>query len=153
MSVGDWFIIVFIVIALVGVGLYYLNKWANKKVTTQNTMINSMKQSQTVYVIDKKKDKIDNANLPKAMVEQIPKYQKILKSYFVKVKIGPQILTLMCDKQVFNAIPLKKNVKIELAGVYIVSVAGMKSKEEIKEIEKNKKAKAKAAKKDAKKNK
>ncbi len=143
MSSGDWFLIGFVVVALIGVGLYYLNKWANKKMAAQNTMINSMKQSQTAYIIDKKRDKITNVNMPSMVMDQIPKYQKYVKMYFVKAKIGPQILTLMCDKNVYQGLPVKKNIKIELAGIYIVSYAGMKTKEELKAIKKDKKEKAK----------
>ncbi len=147
MSTGDWFLVTFVIIALIGVGLYYLNKWANKKMAAQNTMINSMKQTQTAYIIDKKKDKITNVTMPSMVMEQIPKYQKYMKMYFVKAKIGPQILTLMCDKNVYEGIPVKKNIKIDLAGIYIVSYAGMKTKEQIKALKKEKKEKAKEAKK------
>ncbi|MFV0519827.1 MAG: hypothetical protein ACK5LY_06070 [Lachnospirales bacterium] len=147
MTFWDWFIIIVVLVGLLGVGFYYLNRWASKRVATQNTMINSMKQNATIYVIDKKKDKIDNVNMPKAVIDQVPKYQKLLKTYFVKAKIGPQIMTLMCEKAVFEAIPLKKNIKVELAGIYIVSVVGMKSKEEMKAIKKNRKEKEKESKK------
>ncbi len=146
MTSGDWFLIGFVIIALIGVGLYYLNKWANKKMATQSTMINSMKQTQTAYIIDKKKDKITNVSMPNMVMEQIPKYQKYMKMYFVKAKIGPQILTLMCDKNVYEGIPVKKNIKIDLAGIYIVSFAGMKTKEELKAIKKEKKEKSKKSK-------
>ena len=63
---------------------------------------------------------------------------------FVKAKIGPQIMTLICDKNVYNALPLKKNVKVELAGIYISNMQGLKSKEEMKALAKEKKAKAKS---------
>ncbi len=144
MGSGDWFLIGFIIVALIGVGLYYLNRWASKKMAAQNTMINSMKQSQTAYIIDKKKDKITNVNMPSMVIDQIPKYQKYMNMYFVKAKIGPQIVTLMCDKNVFQGIPVKKSIKIELAGIYVVSYAGMKTKEELKALKKEKKEKAKA---------
>ncbi len=147
MGFWDWFIIVGVIFGGILIGLYYLNRWATKKAAAQNTMVNSMKQSVTIYPIDKKKDKLENVTLPKGVIEQVPKYQKLLKTYFVKAKIGPQIVTLMCDKNVFEAMPLKKNVKVELAGIYIVSVAGMKSKEEMKAIKKARKEKAKEDKK------
>ena len=70
--------------------------------------------------------------------------------YFVKVKIGPQILTLLTDKRVYNALPTKKSVKIEVAGLYITNMIGMKSPEEMKKAEKAKKEKAKEEKKLAK---
>ena len=110
-------------------------------------MINRSKQTTTIFVIDKKKTKITEVNMPKIVTEQMPKIYKFLKLYFVQAKIGPQIMTLICDKKVFNAITVKKNVKVELAGIYIVSVVGMKTDKELKEIKKAKKQKEKEAKK------
>ena len=131
MSLWDIFIIVFIVITAVVVGVYFLNKWASRKVVEQKTLIERTRQPASIYVIDKKRDRIQNANFPKAVHEQLPKWNKLLKMYLVKAKIGPQIMTLMCDKEVYMALPLKKNVKVEIAGIYIVSMKGMKSKEEM----------------------
>ena len=143
MTFLDWVIIIAVIIGAIFAGLYFLNKWAYKKMDTQQTMINKMKNSMSIYVIDKKRDKITNINMPKAVIDQMPKLYKKMKMYFVQAKIGPQIMTLMCDKKVFAAIPVKKNIKVEIAGIYIVSVAGMKSPEELKAIKKQKKEKAK----------
>lgn len=147
----DIILLVVLIIAAIAFGLYFLNKWAYKKMNTQNEMIEQHKMLQTAYIIDKKRDKIDNVNLPKIVKDQMPKMGKLMKMNFVKVKIGPQILTLIADKNVYNALPLKKSVKIEVAGLYIVNMIGMKSAEEMKAIEKEKKEKAKQAKKAAKK--
>lgn len=144
MSFLDIIIIVAVVIGALLAGLYFLNKWAYKRMDTQQTMINKMKNSMSIYVIDKKHDKITNVNMPKAVMEQMPKVYKKMKLYFVQAKIGPQIMTLMCDKNVFAAIPVKKNVKVEIAGMYIVSVVGMKTPQELKAIKKEKKLKEKA---------
>lgn len=144
MSFLDIIIIVAVVIGALLAGLYFLNKWAYKRMDTQQTMIDKMKNSMSIYVIDKKRDKITNVNMPKAVIDQMPKMYKRMKLCFVQAKIGPQIMTLMCDKNVFAAIPVKKNVKVEIAGMYIVSVAGMKTPQEIKALKKEKKLKAKA---------
>lgn len=117
-------LIVGIAAVLVVVGLYFLNRWSGRRMAQQQDMIAKMKQSASIYVIDKKKDKAQNVNLPKVVTEQMPKYARLMKMYFVKAKIGPQIATLMCEKKVYNQIPLKKNIKVELAGMYIVSVGG-----------------------------
>lgn len=147
MGALDIVIIVTIIIGVVLCGLYWLNKKATKKMVDHEEMINRSKQTTTIFVIDKKKAKITEVNMPKIVTEQMPKVYKFLKLYFVQAKIGPQILTLMCDKRVFNAITLKKNIKVELAGIYIVSVIGMKSEKELKEMKKAKKEKEKEAKK------
>ena len=147
MSTGDIIIIITIIVGVILGGLYYLNKKATKKMSDHQDKINRSKQATTIFVIDKKKTKITEVNMPKIVIEQMPKIYKFLKLYFVQAKIGPQIMTLMCDKKVFNAITVKKNIKVELAGIYIVSVVGMKTDKELKEIKKAKKQKQKETKK------
>ena len=139
MSTGDIIIIITIIVGVIFAGLLWLNKKANQKMSDHQDMINRSKQTTTIFVIDKKKAKITDVNMPKMVTEQMPKVYKFLKLYFVQAKIGPQILTLICDKKIFNAITVKKNVKVELAGIYIVNVVGMKSDKELKEIKKAKK--------------
>ena len=125
------------IVAVVVVGvLYFLNKWAGKRTAQQQDMIQQHKQTVSIYVIDKKKDKITNANFPKAMADQIPRSAKIMKMPLVKVKVGPQIMTMVCDAAVFNALPLKKTVTVEVAGAYIVGMKGMKTKMEMAEMRK-----------------
>lgn len=144
----DVLLIAVLVIAVIVFALYALNKWATKKMSAQNEMMEQHRMTQTAYIIDKKRDKITNVNMPKMVMEQIPKRAKLIKMNFVKAKIGPQIVTLIAaDKNVYNALPLKKSVKIDISGLYIVSMAGLKSAEQMRTIEKEKKEKAKLAKK------
>lgn len=147
MSTGDIIIIIVLVVGLIFGLLYFLNKKAAQKMSVQQEMIDRSKQTTNIFVIDKKRAKITEVNMPKIVTEQMPKFYKFLKLYFVQAKIGPQIMTLMCSKHVFNAITVKKNIKVELAGIYIVNVVGMKSQKELKEIKKAKKEKEKEAKK------
>lgn len=147
MTASDVALLAIFIVVLVVAAFFFINRWAYKKMDEQQAMINQQKMKQTAYIIDKKHDKITNVHMPKMVMDNIPKRAKWMKMYFAQVKIGPQILTLICDKNVYNALPLKKTVKIEIAGLYIVSVVGMKSAEEMKEREKEKKAKAKEAKK------
>lgn len=145
--------IIILVVVLTGIVigvLYWLNKKASKKMGDQQELIERAKQTTSIFVIDKKHSKITDVNMPKAVTENMPKFYKFLKLYFVQAKIGPQIMTLMCDKRVFKAIPLKKNIKVELAGIYIVNVIGMKSQEEFKAMKKEKKLKEKQTKKETK---
>jgi len=127
----DILFIVFIVVVVIGAAIYFLNKWASKRMVQHNSMVETHKQSISIYVIDKKKEKMQNANFPKAVMEQVPKWNRFMKMPLVKAKVGPQIMTLMCDKNVFDALPIKKTVKVDVAGIYIVSMKGMKSKEEM----------------------
>lgn len=137
---GDIAMVVIIVLGLAILALYLLNRWSSKKMMEQQTLIDKTKMNASIYVIDKKKEKVTKVNLPKTVAEQMPKYYRFMKMPFVKAKIGPQIATLMCNKDVFDALPLKKNVSVELSGIYIVSMKGMKSKAELKKIKKDKEA-------------
>ena len=147
MGFGNILIIVIGIVGIIAVAMYFLNRWSYNKMSEQQTMIDRNKQSATIFIIDKSRGKITEANFPKTVVDQMPKYSKLMKMNFVKAKVGPQIVTLMCEKDVYKALPVKKNVKVELAGIYISSMKGMKSKEEMKEIAKAKKEKEKAEKK------
>jgi hypothetical protein len=130
-GVWDWAILAAIVLIVVVVALYFFNRWAGKRMAQQNEMVEKHKQTATIYIIDKKKDKVSNANLPKAMLSQIPRMGRIMKMPLVKAKIGKDIMTLMCDNKVFPALPVKKNVTVEMAGIYIVGMKGMKTKAEL----------------------
>ena len=129
----DILVLVGIILVIVFVVLYFLNKWAGRRMSDQQDMVERHKQPATIYVIDKKKDKLTNANLPKAMASQVPRMGRMMKMPLVKAKIGPQIMTLVCDKAVYEALPVKKNVTVELAGAYIVSMKGMKTKQQLAE--------------------
>jgi len=133
LTIFDVAILVAIIIAVIVVALYFLNKWAGKRMATQQEMVSKHKQTATIYIIDKKKDKITNANLPKAMASQIPRMGRMMKMPLVKAKIGPQIVTLIADNAVFPALPVKKNVTVEIAGAYIVSMKGQKTKRQMAE--------------------
>lgn len=132
-------VIIFIILSVIIAAIYFFNRWAGSKMADHNSMIERSKQTMSIYVIDKKKDKLANANFPKAIYEQMPKWHKFMKMPLVKAKVGPQITTLMCDKAVFNALPVKKTVKVDLAGMYIVNLKGMKSKKEMNALRKERK--------------
>lgn len=121
---GFWtiFWIVIAVLAAVLVGLYFWGRKLQTKYDEQQQLINDNKQSATIFVIDKKKDNVANLKLPKQMKDQLPWMYKKRKMPVVIAKIGPQIQTLMCDQRVYDSIPTKKQVKVELAGILIVNV-------------------------------
>jgi hypothetical protein len=139
MTVWDWLLIIFLIVCALVAGFYFLNKWAYKKMDEQNQIIDQHKMSVTIYPISKKRDKITNINLPKAVAEQIPARAKLVKMNFIQAKVGPQIMTLVAEKNIYEAMPLKRNVKVELAGIYIVGMQGLKSAKEVKADKKAKK--------------
>jgi hypothetical protein len=121
------FILIFVAAAIAAL-LFFLNRKANKKMAQHQMIIDQNKMVQSIFIIDKKKDKIANVNMPKAITEQMPKIMKLRKLYFVKAKIGPQIMTFMTEKKVYNELPVKKNIKVELVGIYIMGIASGKQK-------------------------
>lgn len=127
-QVNIWQILLIILIVLVvlfGV-LYFFGKKMQTKMDQQQNIINQSKTTASILVIDKKKDKITNSNLPKMVMDQFPKWYRFRKIPLVKAKIGPQITTLICDDKLFKKLPTKKVVKVEIAGLYIVSIKSIK---------------------------
>ena len=147
MQILDWMLIIMAVLAVIGGGFYFLSRYAQQKMGEQQSLVNNHSQKMTIYTIDKRHSKVDDSGLPANVIAQMPKRSKLMKMYFVKAKVGPQIVTFMVsNKHVYNAIALKKNVKVNAAGIYITSVEGMKSPAELKQRAKEKKAAEKAAK-------
>ncbi|MCR5249980.1 MAG: hypothetical protein K6E50_05180 [Lachnospiraceae bacterium] len=118
-------IIVLVVLIAAIIGLYFAGKKLQKQQTEQQAMLESNKQTVSLLVIDKKRMKIKEAQLPSAVTSQIPKLQQNLKVPLVKVKIGPQITTLFCDDKIFDYVPVKKEVKAEISGMYLMGVKGV----------------------------
>ena len=131
MNIWGILLIISLIVLIIVVALYFLNNWASKKSAQQNELVAQHKQTVSLYVIDKKKDKLTNANIPKAMIEQMPRLGKIMKVPLVKVKVGPQITTMVCEEQTFKILPVKKTVTVDIAGAYIVGMKGMKTKMEM----------------------
>ena len=117
-------ILAVLIIALVA--LYFLGKKAQRKQAQQQEQINAMKQTVSMLVIDKKRMKIRDANLPKVVLEQVPKRMRGSKMPIVKAKIGPQVMSLICDDAIFDEIPVKREVKAMISGIYIVSVKNIR---------------------------
>ena len=124
MDFSDVLIIIIVILALLCVGMYYLNKKGMKKMIQAQDFIDQNRTTVQIFVIDKRQEK-PSSNMPKAVYEQMPKSAKIRKTNLVRAKVGPQIVTLMCDKPVYQVLPVKKNVKVDLAGMYIVGITGM----------------------------
>lgn len=118
-------IIVAAVVIILLVVLYFLGKKLQQKQAEQKQMLEANKQSVSMLIIDKKRIKPKDASLPATIMDQIPKASRNMKMPMVKVKVGPQILTLFCDEDIFDYVPVKKEVKAEVSGMYLVSVKGI----------------------------
>ena len=113
------------VLAAALVVLFILGKKAEKKQAAQQEQIDAMKQTVSMLVIDKKKMRLKDANLPQAVLDQTPKLMRMAKLPIVKAKVGPQILSLVCDEKIYDLVPVKKEVKATISGIYITEVRGL----------------------------
>ena len=160
---GTVILIISVILLVAIIVLYILGKRAEKKQAEQKELMEQSSQTMSFYVIDKKRVKIKEAGLPKIVLEQTPKYLRRTKLPIIKVKVGPKVMSLVCDESVFSTILPKQEVKAKVSGIYVTSAKRIrgplpepkKTKKELraekkalkaKEKEKAAKAKEKASK-------
>ena len=121
-------LIITIILAAVVVALYFFGKRMQTKQEASEAQIQSTKQPMTLLVIDKKRMKLKEAGLPDQILQQTPWYAKRSKVPVVKAKVGPQYINFICDEKIFDMVPVKKQVKAMVSGIYIVDVKGIRGK-------------------------
>jgi len=128
-STGTIVLLVILGILIVSVVvLYFLGKKAQKRQAEQQQQIDAMKQTVSMLIIDKKRMKLKESGLPQTVIEQSPKLMRNSKLPIVKAKVGPQIMSLVSDEKIFDSIPVKKEVKAVVSGIYITDVKGLHGK-------------------------
>ena len=65
--------------------------------------------------------KIKEAGLPKIVYEQTPKYLRRSKLPILKVKVGPKVMSLICDSKLYPTLLPKQEVKATVSGIYVTS--------------------------------
>lgn len=105
--------------------LYFLGRRMQKKQEEQQKQIAAASQSINLLIIDKKKMKLKESGLPAAVIAQAPKMMRNSKLPIVKAKAGPRIMSFICDAAIFDSIPVKKEVRATVSGLYITSVKGL----------------------------
>ena len=108
------------------IALYFFGKQAQKKQEEQQAQIEASKQTVSMLVIDKKRLRLKESGLPQMVIDQTPKYLRRTKLPIVKAKIGPKISIMIADEKIFEQIPIKKEVKADISGLYIVGVRGIR---------------------------
>lgn len=118
-----WIIFAIIMVVIIGllIALYFVGNKMQKTQLAQREQIQAAAQPANLFIIDKKIMPMKDAKLPKAVMEQAPKRYQKAKVPIVKAKIGPQVMTLICDDAIFDDIPKHGEVKAMLSGIYIVS--------------------------------
>ncbi len=112
----------FILTAVITGFVLYYRRLARRKMAEQQEIVNQHKQTVSIMVIDKKKERLSEANMPAAIAEKLPRIVRMKKMPIVKAKVGNQVVNLLCDEKVFDQIPEKKMVRVEVAGIFIVGI-------------------------------
>lgn len=131
-------LVITIVLAIILGVLIFLGKRAQKKQDEQQEQIEAAKQTVNMLIIDKKRMKLKDAGLPSMVLEQTPKLMRGSKLPIVKAKVGPQIMSLVCDEKIFDSVPVKKEVKAVVSGIYITDVKGLHGKNVVEQPKKKK---------------
>ena len=124
------FLIVLLILVVFFIILYFLGKKAQKKQAEQQALLEQSKQTVSMLIIDKKRMKLKDAGLPSIVMEQAPKLMRNSKLPIIKAKVGPQIMSLICDEKIFDYVPVKKEVKAVVSGIYVIGVKGLHGKNE-----------------------
>ncbi|WP_343210176.1 hypothetical protein [Anaerolentibacter hominis] len=125
-----WQIVLLVVLAVVLVVLavlYFVGRKLQKKQDQASAQLEVGKQTVSMLVIDKKRMKLKEAGLPSIVLEQTPKYLRGSKVPIVKAKVGPKIMSLVCDEKIFDYVPVKKEIKAVVNGIYIMDVRGIRT--------------------------
>ncbi|MBQ9444600.1 MAG: hypothetical protein K6E90_00265 [Lachnospiraceae bacterium] len=127
MSTG-WIITIIVLVIMIAsaIGLYFFGKRTQKKQAEQQEQIEAAAQVVQMLVIDKKKMRLNQAGLPDIVIQQTPKLMRRSKVPIVKAKVGPQVMSFIADAAVFDEIPVKKEVKATVSGIYISKVRGVR---------------------------
>lgn len=124
-------IVIAVILLIAIVVLYFLGKKAQKKQAEQQELMEQNKQTVSMLIIDKKHMKLRDAGLPQMVIDQTPKAMRGSKLPIIKAKVGPQILSLICDEKIFDMVPVKKEVKAVVSGIYVLDVKGLHGKNNI----------------------
>ena len=124
------FLVILAVLVIAFVVLYFVGKKAQKKQAEQQEMLQANKQTVSMLIIDKKRMKIKDSGLPQMVIDQTPKRMRNSKLPIIKAKVGPQVMSLISDEKIFDNVPVKKEVKAVVSGIYVLDVKGLHGRTE-----------------------
>lgn len=136
LGISTWMIVSIVIIVLLIAALVALTIYGKKLQTRQEDsqrQLENAAQSVSLLVIDKKRMKLSESGLPQIVLEQTPKYMRNRKVPIVKAKVGPKIMSLICEEKIYDLVPVKKEVRAMVSGIYIMDVKGLRSNLEQKQ--------------------
>lgn len=129
LAVKPWTIVMIVLIVVLVAAFVVLTIYGKKLQERQEASqkeLESASQSMKLLVIDKKRMKFKDSGLPAIVLEQVPKYMRGRKVPIVKAKIGPRIMSLICEEKIYDQIPVKKEIRATISGIYIMDVKGLR---------------------------
>lgn len=138
-------IVLAVVVVVLGV-LYFVGRKMQRRQGEAQQQMEANKMVASMLIIDKKMMKITESGLPQIAIDSTPKYLRWKKVPIVKAKVGPKVTSLVADQEVFNVLPVKKEVKVEISGMYITGIKSVRGGS-VELTKKQKKEKEKAARK------
>ena len=124
MNINPWVVtcIVLIIAIAVLVFLYFKGSKLQKEQEEQRAKIADAAQQITMLVIDKKRMPLKDSGLPQIVLDQTPKRAQRSKVPIVKAKVGPRIMSLIADEDVYDLIPVKAEIRAMVSGIYITDI-------------------------------
>ena len=129
-------LIILAVLIVALVVLYFWGKRLQKRQEESQAQMEATKQTVSMLVIDKKMLRMKDSGLPQIVIDQTPKLMRRSKMPIVKARVQGRIMTLVADQKIFPLIPVKKEVKAVISGIYIMDVKAIRG-----QLEKKKKKK------------
>ncbi len=121
-------IIILIVVVIALVALYFYGNKLQAQQAEQQALMEQMKQTVSILVIDKKQMKLKEADLPQQAIDSVPWYAKRMKVNVIKAKVGPRIMNLLADAGPYEQLPIKSECKVVVSGIYITQVKSIRGK-------------------------
>ena len=118
-------IITLIIVIVAAVAIFILYRKGTKmqdEQEEQRQKLVASAQKVTILVIDKKRMPLKEAGLPQIVVDQAPKRAQRAKVPVVKAKVGPKIMSLIADEDIFDQIPVNASIHAMVSGIYITSI-------------------------------
>ena len=132
-SILNIVIIVLAVIVAILVILYFVGSKLQAKQATADKAMQQMSMTVSLLILDKQKLRVKDSGLMKQVQDAIPAYIRwrkfpIVKARIIKANIagGAQVMSFICDPKVYKILPVKTEVKVTIAGIYITKLHSAK---------------------------
>ncbi len=119
-------LIILAVLVVILIVLYFVGKKLQKRQEESQAQMEAAKQTVQIFVIDKKLLPVKQSGLPQVVIDQTPKLMRRSKMPIVKARVQGRIMTLVADQKIYPVIPVGKEVKAVISGIYIMDVKAIR---------------------------